>query len=386
MNTQSEKSQTGRKAQISSITAAKTEMLKMLLDPMGGIREIEVAHTAARSLIEWYYYCYCPAGEILAQNLEHLQCNIHPAVVIQAFQKALADVLAIAMHNLIQSYIGTKFTFRWWKLMFDLALLAVHTAVRDQRGRKEVNIKNHTRIEKILGGEIEDSRVLVGIMLNKDITHLTMRRRIENLRIFLLNCGLEYRGAGPQTNIEISMEEDWMFRPDLVNTEKRVSDLAQHYLLKGNVTALRRARKTNNNHVTCAVGATSVDRVDDINESDVSTKYGLCEIEKINSKACTILRRSPSKDILNQIECNIQVAIAVARKMAISVHLMISKSIEGVQQRPYRGVAEALEVVPRTLATNSGASPISILTQLCAKCVAKEHTWRLTATPVRLLT
>ncbi|CUS10241.1 unnamed protein product [Tuber aestivum] len=68
--------------------------------------------------------------------------------------------------------------------------------------------------------------------------------------------------------------------------------------------------------------------------------------------------------------------------MAISVRLMISKSIEGVQQWPYRGVAEALEVVPRTLVTNSGASPIT----LCAKCVAKEHTWRLTATPVILLT
>ena len=201
-------------------------------------------------------------------------------------------------------------------------------------------------------------------------------------------------------------------------------DLAQHYLLKGNVTALRRVRKTDNNRIARAVGATIVNRVDDINESDVGTKCGLFEIEKIGDeyvilpcetwgprgsnianplryfsfmtkcedpKACTILLRGPSKDILNEIERNLQDAMAVARnvffhprlapgggaaEMAISVRLAeISKSIEGVQQWPYRGVAEALEVIPRTLVTNSGASPIRVLTQLRAKHVAKEHTW-----------
>ncbi|CUS06675.1 unnamed protein product [Tuber aestivum] len=200
------------------------------------------------------------------------------------------------MHNLIQSYIGTKFAFRWWKLMFDLALSAVRTVVRDQGGRKEVNIKHHTRVEKIPGGEIEDSRVLDGVMSNKDITHPTMRRRIENLRIILLDCALEYKGQGLRPISKL---------PDLVNTEKGVSDLAQHYLFRGNVTALRRARKTNNDRVTRAVGTTFVNRVDDINESDTKRE---------DPKACTILRRSPSKDILNEIERNIQVAIAVARK------------------------------------------------------------------------
>jgi T-complex protein 1 subunit gamma len=249
-----------------------------------------------------------------------------------------------------------------------------------------------------------------------------MRRRIENPRIILLDCPLEYKKGESQTNIEISKEEDWSkileieerqvkamcdailaFKPDLVVTEKGVSDLAQHYLLKGNVTALRRVRKTDNNRIARAVGATIVNRVDDINESDVGTKCGLFDIEKIGDeyfsfmtkcedpKACTILLRGPSKDILNEIERNLQDAMAVARnvffhprlapgggatEMAISARLAeISKSIEGVQQWPYRGVAEALEVIPRTLVTNSGASPIRVLTQLRAKHVAKEHTW-----------
>ncbi|PUU73017.1 chaperonin Cpn60/TCP-1 family [Tuber borchii] len=469
MNTQSGERQTGRKAQISNITAAKTvadiirsclgpkAMLKMLLDPMGGIvltndghailREIEVAHPAAKSMIELSRTqdeevgdgtttVIILAGEILAQALPHLQRNIHPVVIIQAFKRALTDALAIvedisipistdddeAMHNLIQSSIGTKFVSRWSKLMCDLALSAVRTVARDQGGKKEVDIKRYARVEKIPGGEIEDSRVLDGVMLNKDITHPKMRRRIENPRIILLDCPLEYKKGESQTNIEISKEEDWSkileieerqvkamcdailaFKPDLVITEKGVSDLAQHYLLKGNVTALRRVRKTDNNRIARAVGATIVNRVDDINESDVGTKCGLFEIEKIGDeyfsfmtkcedpKACTILLRGPSKDILNEIERNLQDAMAVARnvffhprlapgggaaEMAISVRLAeISKSIEGVQQWPYRGVAEALEVIPRTLVTNSGASPIRVLTQLRAKHVAKEHTW-----------
>jgi len=110
-----------------------------------------------------------------------------------------------------------------------------------------------------------------------------------------------------------------------------------------------------------------------------------------NPKACTILLRGPSKDILNEIERNLQDAMAVARnvffhprlspgggatEMAVSVRLTeLSKSIEGIQQWPYRGVAEALEVIPRTLVQNCGASPIRVLSQLRAKHAEGHHTW-----------
>ena len=195
-----------------------------------------------------------------------MQRNIHPVVIIQAFKRALADALAIvedisipistdddeAMHNLIQSSIGTKFVSRWSKLMCDLALSAVRTVARDQGGKKEVDIKRYARVEKIPGGEIEDSRVLDGVMLNKDITHPKMRRRIENPRIILLDCPLEYKKGESQTNIEISKEEDWSkileieerqvkamcdailaFKPDLVITEKGVSGVTLYGLTLG---------------------------------------------------------------------------------------------------------------------------------------------------------
>ncbi|KAI4150543.1 MAG: hypothetical protein LQ340_004007 [Diploschistes diacapsis] len=471
MNTQAGDRQFGRKAQLSNITAAKTvadiirsclgpkAMLKMLLDPMGGIvltndghailREIEVSHPAAKSMIELSRTqdeevgdgtttVIILAGEILAHALPQLERKIHPVVIISAFKRALADAINIveevsipvdinndkAMYELIASSINTKFVARWSELMCNLALRAVRTVTWEVGGgKKEVDIKRYARVEKVPGGEIEDSRVLDGVMLNKDITHPKMRRRIENPRIVLLDCPLEYKKGESQTNIEISKEEDWnrilqieeeqvkamcdailAMKPDLVITEKGVSDLAQHFLVKHNITALRRVRKTDNNRIARATGATIVNRVDDLQESDVGTHCGLFEIEKIGDeyftfmskcrdpKACTILLRGPSKDILNEIERNLTDAMSVARnimfhprlapgggatEMAIAVKLaQRSKNVEGVAQWPYRGVAEAMEVIPRTLVQNSGSSAIlPALSELRAKHAEGKHTF-----------
>ena len=296
MNTGPER-QSGRKAQISNITAAKTvadvirtclgpkAMLKMILDPMGGIlltndgnailREIEVAHPAAKSMIELSRTqdeevgdgttsVIILAGEILAQSLPQLERGIHPVVIISAFKKALARALEIIesisvpvdvtnekdMLALIKTSIGTKFVSRWSEQMCKLALKAVRTVATAETNatgiagdlNKTVDIKRYARVEKVPGGEIEQSRVLDGVMLNKDVTHPKMRRRIENPRILLLDCPLEYKKGESQTNIEITREEDWNrileieeqqikmicdkiveFKPDLVFTEKGVS-------------------------------------------------------------------------------------------------------------------------------------------------------------------
>ncbi|CAI2182533.1 2665_t:CDS:2 [Funneliformis geosporum] len=460
MNTNVER-ETGRKAQISNITAAKTvadvirtclgprSMLKMLLDPMGGVvltndgnailREVEVAHPAAKSMIELSRTqeeevgdgttsVIILAGEVLAQALPYLERNIHPIIIISAFKKALEDAIKAIeeiskpvdildqkeMLNLVKSSIGTKFVSRWSDLMCELALNAVKTVAKDEDGKREVDIKRYARVEKIPGGEIEESRVLDGIMLNKDVTHPSMRRSIKNPRIVLLDCPLEYKKGESQTSAEIIDESHWnrllqieeeqikeiceriiSVKPDLVFTEKGVSDLAQHYLLKANISAIRRVRKTDNNRIARAIGATIVNRLDDLKEEDVGTGCGSFNIEKIgddyftfltqckNPKACTILLRGPSKDILNEVDRNLQDAMCVARnvffnprlapgggatEMAISVKLSENaKAIVGVEQWPYKAVAEAMEVIPRTLIQNCGQNPIKVLTQLRAK-------------------
>merc|ERR1712038_171215 len=315
--------------------------------------------------------------------------------------------------------------------MVEMALQAVLTVAREKGSstssngsssnpynhKVEVDIKRYAKVEKIPGGEISDSTVLKGVMFNKDTTHSKMRRKIENPRILLLDCPLEYKKGESQTNVEITNTEDWntmlrmeeeyvenmcmeiiAFQPDIVITEKGVSDLAQHYLAKANITAFRRLRKTDNNRVARATGATIVSRTDEIQESDIGTGCGLFEMKKIgdewfcfldeceNPKACTVILRGGSKDVLNEIERNLHDAMEVVRnvvydpkllpgggatEMAVSMGLRrAGLKVEGVQQRPFLAVGEAMEVIPRTLAQNCGVSVIRTVTQLRAKHAA----------------
>ena len=470
--------QSGRKAQMSNISAAKTvadvirtclgprAMLKMILDPMGGIlltndghailREIEVAHPAAKSMIELSRTqdeevgdgttsVIILAGEVLAHSLPLLERGLHPVVIIAAFKQAMTQALQIIesvsmpvdvrnddeMLKIIRTSIGTKFVSRWSDLMCRLALKAVRTvacidgSASSNSGSQPntVDLKRYARVEKVPGGEIEDSGVLDGVMLNKDVTHPKMRRRIENPRIILLDCPLEYKKGESQTNIEITREEDWsrvleieeeqikqlcdrilQHKPDLVFTEKGVSDLAQHFLLKANVTCIRRVRKSDNNRIARATGAQIVNRVEDLRDSDVGTRCGLFHITKLGDeyftflercqdpKACTILLRGPSKDILNEIDRNLADAMSVARnmvfhpylapgggatEMAISVGLakFAGQPMEGVEMSAVAAVADAFEVIPRTLIQNCGGNTIKTLTQLRARHANGEHSY-----------
>ncbi|KAG6929264.1 chaperonin containing TCP1 subunit 3 [Chelydra serpentina] len=467
---QNTKRESGRKVQIGNISAAKTiadvirtclgprAMMKMLLDPMGGIvmtndgnailREIQVQHPAAKSMIEisrtqdeevgdGTTSVIILAGEMLAVAEHFLEQQMHPTVIIGAYRKALDDMISSLnkistpvdvnnremMLNIIKSAINTKAISHWSDLACGIALDAVKTVEFEENGRKEIDIKNYAKVEKIPGGIIEDSCVLRGIMVNKDVTHPRMRRYIKNPRIVLLDCSLEYKKGESQTDIEITREEDFArilqmeeeyiqqicedlirVKPDLIVTEKGISDLAQHYLIRANITAIRRVRKTDNNRIARACGARIVSRADELREEDVGTGARLFEVKKIGDeyftfitdckdpKACTIMLRGASKEILAEVERNLQDAMQVCRnvlvdpqlvpgggaaEMAVS-HALTEKSkvMTGVEQWPYRAVAQALEVIPRTLIQNCGASTIRILTSLRAKHTQEgSQTW-----------
>merc|ERR1719245_2636539 len=420
------------------------------MDPMGGIvmtndgnailREITVQHPAAKTMIEiartqdeevgdGTTSVIVLAAEMLGVSHQFLEEKMHPTVIIQAYRQALEDAANILrdkvatpidmedkaeVRKVIQSCVGTKFIAKWSDLACDIAMDAVKTVSMEQSGKKEIDIKRYAKVEKIPGGTIEDSQVLKGVMFNKDVTHPKMKRKIENPRILLLDCNLEYKKGESQTNMEIMKEEDFSkaleaeeayikkicdeiiaFKPDLVITEKGVSDLAQHFFNKAGVTAIRRLRKSDNLRVARACGATIVNRTDEITEEDIGLDCGLFEVRKIGDeyftfleqckdpKACTILLRGASKDILNEVERNLQDAIHVARNIFLNpfvvpgggatemeiAHLLTekSKNLKGVVQWPYRALASALEVIPRTLAQNCGANTIRTLTTLRAK-------------------
>ena len=156
---------------------------------------------------------------------------------------------------------------------------AVKQVATFEDGRAKVDVKRYIKVEKIPGGLIEDSKVLNGVMFNKDVVHPKMKRRIEKPRVVLMDCPLEYKKGESVTNMEftqatdftaaLQMEEEDIKRmvddvlkvkPDLVFTEKGVSDLACYLLAKEGVSVIRRVKKTDNNRIAKAVGATIVHR------------------------------------------------------------------------------------------------------------------------------
>jgi T-complex protein 1 subunit gamma len=235
------------------------------------------------------------------------------------------------------------------------------------------------------------------------------------------------------TNIEIMREEDYTrileleeeevkkacdaiirVKPDLVCTEKGISDLAQHFLLKAGITALRRLKKSDTNRLARACGARIVNDPEDLRPEDVGTGAGLFEISKIGdeyysfvmdcaeAKACTVVLRGPSKDILQEMERNLQDAMNVVRNVLHHPRLMPgggaaemalaqaltekAKSMQGVRQWPYRALARSLEVIPRTLIQNCGGSSIRQLTALRAKHAQGENfTWGIDGTTGQLV-
>ncbi|KAL1114773.1 hypothetical protein AAG570_007597 [Ranatra chinensis] len=423
-------------------------MLKMLMDPMGGIvltndgnailREITVQHPSAKTMIEiarsqdeevgdGTTSVVILTGEVLYAAEPFLTIHsIHPLTIIRGYQMALTDILDLVhkkfcieldpsdeqrIEKVVNRCVGTKLLGVWTDLACRLALGAVKTVLIESNGRKDIDIKYYARVEKIPGGRLEDSQLLDGIMINKDVTHPAMRRLIQNPRIILLDCPLEYKKGESQTSIEIMnetdfakilmMEEEYVkkicseiiaFKPDLVISEKGISDLAQHYLQRAGITAIRRVRKTDNNRIARACGATIVNRTEDLKETDVGTGAGLFEIKKIgdeyytfitkctNPKACTILLRAPTKDILNEAERNLHDAMCVARNIMLEPKLLLgggcvemllvndllekSNSVPVQYQEAYRAAVNSLLVIPRTLIQNTGAPIIQRLTEL----------------------
>eukprot|EP01059_Diplonema_ambulator_P015175 TRINITY_DN26281_c0_g1_i1.p1 TRINITY_DN26281_c0_g1~~TRINITY_DN26281_c0_g1_i1.p1 ORF type:complete len:564 (+),score=243.54 TRINITY_DN26281_c0_g1_i1:50-1693(+) len=439
-------------------TLGPRSMLKMILDPMGStqitndgnaiLREIDVVHPAAKHMIELARAqdeecgdgttsVIILGGEMLATSQPFIEVyNVHPIKIVRGYMQALDDAVAYMksiavdvdlnddtmMSEVVNSCLGTKFVGRYGDLATQLAIQAVRKVQRNDpvTGNYEVDFKRYAKVEKIPGGHIDECRVLDGVMFNKDITHQKMRRTIKNPRVLLLDCPLEYKKAESMLNVEIVDEQDWeklmdmeekwiqeicesiiRVKPDVVITEKGISDLAQHYFVKAGITAIRRLRKTDNNRVARATGATIVHRPEEIKESDIGTNAGLFKVQKIGDeyftfiveckdpKACSILLRGASKDTLNEIERNLQDAMNVARnifydpkivygggslEMAVSQMLMEkSKSIQGVQQKTYQAVAQALEVIPRTIAQNCGGAVIKLLTELRAKHTDKAN-------------
>uniref|UniRef100_A0A8C5VXF0 CCT-gamma n=1 Tax=Microcebus murinus TaxID=30608 RepID=A0A8C5VXF0_MICMU len=374
---QNTKRESRRKVQSGNINAAKTI--------------IQVQHPAAKSMIEISWTqdeevgdgtisVIILAGEMLSVAEHFLeQQQMHLTVVISAYCKALDDMISTLkkistpvdinnhdiMLNIINNSITTKAISQWSSLACNIALDAVKTVQFEENGQKEIDIKKYARVEKIPGGIIEDSCVLCGVMINKDVTYARMRRYIKNPRMVLLDSSLEYKKE------EYIQQDIIQLKPDVVITEKGISDLAQHYLMQANITAICRVQKTDNNRIARACGARIV-RAGLLEIKKIGDEYFTFITECKDPKACTISCGGVERNLQDAMLCwNVLLDPQLvpgggASEMAVA-HALTEKS---------KAMTGALEVIPHTLIQNCGASTICLLTSLRAKHTQENcETW-----------
>ncbi|TNJ29781.1 TCP-1 chaperonin subunit gamma [Giardia muris] len=438
-------------ADVIRTTLGPRAMLKMIIDPMGSLaitndgnailRELDVSHPAAKTMLEvaraqdeqigdGTTSVVVLAGEVIALAEPLLRGGLHPIKVTQGYQEALDFIVKEAeaatfkldpsrredILCVVQNAIRTKYAHRWLDLMCTMAYDAVSIVARSKfvDGAPDIDIKRFCRVEKIPGATVQDSRVIDGVVLNKDIIHPEMRRTIKNPRVVLLDCPLEYKKAQSMMNIELGVnndlesvlkaEEDYVkaqvnhilkFNPDLVITEKGIADHATHLFVRAGVTVLRRVRKTDNVRLAAVTGATIVSRVEELVEKDVGTHAGLYELQKIGdeffsfvydcgdkARACTLLLRGASKATLLEVERNILDALHICRNILLNPTLVAgggafemrlatavaaaADRLVGQEASAFRAISTALEVIPRTLLQNCGGNVIRGVTELRA--------------------
>jgi T-complex protein 1 subunit gamma len=413
-------------------------MVKMILTQMGSmeltndgnsvLREMEVAHPAIKSLVELARTQSEEVGDgttsvvILAseilQETGALLKEIHPVVIGEHLKRAMDLLLAHlkkisfdssvlkkrlgegVAEEIVRCGVGTKLS-RELLPVEGIALRAIEAikAVEDKRVR--CDIKHNLKIEKIPGGEVGESRLLDGVVVNKEILSPSMRREIREAKVLLIDFPLEYRKGENHMAIEmhsgdtferahVQEEEqvkkscEYLMRcgPDVIVSEKGVCDNAVSYFCMKNVSVVRRVKKTENNRISKATGAQIISRAEDAEASKLG-KCGLFKCSRIGEeffcsftecaspKACSILLRGPSKDILNELERNLHDALGIARNMMLSSSVVVGAGAAEMsmalslererfrsekERKVFLAVSRALKTIPGILLANSGCT------------------------------
>lgn len=423
-------------------TLGPRSMLKMILDNQGRViitndgncilRELDIKNPIAKSLIELSNTqdieigdgtttVVLIAAELLKLAKVLLQKRYNSIVILNSYLNALEESIFFIKDSLsipfardnskdlikvILTSIGTKLVGRFSRMICELSLKAVKINQKKDFFKVNTNFK----IEKIPVFGVEKSKIIAGIVISKDVSHPKMRRKISNPKILLLDCNIEFKKSEMRSNFEISEGHRWKelikaeedqeiyicnlikkFNPDLIFTEKNVSDIALHYLYKSNISVIRRIRKSDNERLSKVIGSNIVSSIERIEEDDIGRAKNF-SVRKIGdeyftyvigfdfSKFKTILLFAPSKDILDEMERNLHDGISVARiaissqglipgggatDMAISNNLINkSRIFKNNNFYIYRAIASSLEIIPRTLVENCGVNVIKKIVEL----------------------
>ena len=445
----------GRTAQSNNIAAAKAVadavrstlgpkgMDKMLVDSMGDVvitndgatilKEMDIEHPAAKMIIEvaktQEQHCFdgtttavVLSGELLKRSEDLIEQNVHPTVICEGFRLAAEKAVDLLSSHGIETKNDDSVLMEVAKtaltgksagavksFMADICVRAVN-AVGIIDGEQRIVALSDIKVEKRQGGSIKDSTLIDGIILDKERVHAGMPRSITGAKIALVNSAIEVKKTEVDAKIQITdpnqlskfLEEEENYIRSLVEKiknsganvlicQKGIDELAQHYMAKSGVFAIRRAKKSDMEALSKATSGKIVTNLDDLTPEDLGNaerveekKIGESEMTFITgcpeAKSVSVLLRGGTEHVVDEIRRAFDDAVGVVSVAwedgavltgggsvlaALSRDLRtFAETVGGREQMAIEAFASALEIVPRTLAENAGLDPVTTLIEL----------------------
>ena len=454
----------GRDAQKNNIAAAKIVaeivhtslgprgMDKMLVDSLGDVtitndgatilKEIDVQHPAAKMLVEISKTTDNEVGDgttsavvLAGALLEHAESliiqDVHPTIIVDGYRKAakkakqfLDDIAEKIPANdkstllkIAKTSMQTKLVRKNSEKLAEMVVKAVLSVAEKNNEKYTVDIDD-IKVEKKSGSSINDSSIIQGIVLDKEIVHSGMPKKVPSGKIALVNTALEINKTETDAKINISNpqqmksfldEENRMLKTmvdkvigsgaTVVLCQKGIDDMAQHYLAKAGILAVRRVKESDMTKLAKATGARIVTNLDDLFEKDLGSAELIHE-KKVEEdkwvfvegckhpKSVTLLLRAGSQRVVDEVERSIHDSLMVVRDVMEYPSIVAgggspetfaatkirnwAKSLEGREQLAAEKFADALESIPLALAENAGMDPIDTLTNLRSKQIKGE--------------
>lgn len=445
----------GRDAQSMNFTAAKAVasavrstlgpkgMDKMLVDSMGNVvitndgstilKEMEIEHPAAKIMVEiaknqddevgdGTTSAVIIAGELLRRAEELIDQSIHPTMIVHGYQLAAEKAQEILqgfaiqvkpqdiaiLKKIAETAMSGKGVESARSQLCTMVAEAV-TLIADKKGM--VDFKD-IKVEKKIGGEIEDSEIIRGVVIDKERVHPGMPKKVENARVLLLNAPIEFTKTQVDAQFTINdpnqlqaflNEEERMTKmiveriiksgANVVICQKAIDEIAQHYLSKAGILAVRRVKSSDMEKLAQATGASTISSIEAISSTELGYA-GIVEERKVsgeemifveeckNPKAVTIIIRGGTEHVVAEYDRAVEDAIRVvstvmkegkilagggAPEIELSLRLReYATTVGGRAQLAIEAFATALEIIPRTLAENAGLDPIDMIVALRA--------------------
>ena len=446
----------GKGAQHNNIQAAKAiadavrstlgpkGMDKMLVDSMGDVvitndgvtilKEIDVEHPGAKMLVEvaktqdeecgdGTTTAVILAGELLKNAEDLIEQNVHPTVINAGYRMAAEKATEIlnkaamsvtlndteTLKVIAMTSMSSKSASMSKEVLAAVAVRAVK-AIVEKRDDKVIADIDNIQIIKKHGGSVSDTEAIEGIIVDKEVVHPAMPKRVKNAKIALIDAAFEIKKTEVDAKIEIrdpnqlqaflDEEEKTLKRyvdsvkksgANVVFCQKGIDDLVQYYLSKEGIFAARRLKKSDMEKLSKATGAKIISKIQDLSKTDLG-QAAMVEERKISednmtfvtgckdAKAVSILIRGGTEHVVDEIERSLHDALSVVAvaiedgkistgggSMATEIALRLrdfASSVGGREQMAIDAFANAVEVVPRTLAENAGLDPIDIMLEL----------------------